>query len=322
MLRRWAMLALGLGVIGTAAPATAQEFPAKQIRLMVGFAAGGSTDVLARALAQEAGKLLGQEIIVVNKGGAAGTIAVNDVATAPPDGYTIGITPSSALTLIHFFQNIRPDLLEATEALLQVGRQRIGLATKADNPARTFKEFVAFARENPGKASVGSPGAGTTSELMVRAVAQQEKLQINFVPFQGDAPVATAVLGGHITAGAASAGSWAMHVREGGMRLLVSMEIDRIDVAPDVPTLRELGYPLHGTAIQYMFGPKGLPPAVKKRLIDAFTTAAKSPVFVDIATKNNLQDSALTAGEALDRHLLDDRRQLGELVARLGMGKK
>ena len=302
-------------------PLQAQDLPARQIKLLVGFAPGGSSDVLARALAPEAAKRLGQEIIVINKPGGAGTIAVNEIAAAAPDGTTIGIAASATLTLVHMFQSIRPDLLEITEALMQAGRQRIGVATKADSPLLTFKDLVGMARANPGKVSIGSPGAGTSSELMVRAVAHQNKLQINIVPFQGDAPAATALLGGHVTAVAASAGSWAVHVREGGMRLLASLERDRVDVAPDVPSLLELGYPYAGASIQYVLGPKGLPAAVKSRLIEAFTAASQTPLYVDIATKSNLLGPSPLTGAALDRHLLEDRRGLAELVARLGLGK-
>lgn len=301
--------------------ARAQDLPAKQVRLLVGFAPGGSSDVLARALAPEASKLLGQEIVIINKAGGAGTIAVNDIVAAPADGTTIGIAASATLTLVHMFQNIRPDLLESTEALVQAGRQRIGVATKADSPIRTLKDLIAFARANPGKASVGSPGAGTSSELMMRAVALHEKVEINIVPFQGDAPAATAMLGGHVTAISASAGSWAVHVSEGGMRMLASMEKDRVDVAPDVPNLIELGYPYAGASIQYLLAPKGLPPAIKTRLIDVFTAAMKSPLYVDIATKNNLHGPSSLTGEALDRHLIEDRRGLAELVGKIGVGK-
>jgi tripartite-type tricarboxylate transporter receptor subunit TctC len=304
-----------------APPALSQEFPTKQIRLIVGFAAGGSTDVLGRALAPEAGRRLGQEVIVINKPGAAGTLAVNDVIGSPPDGYTIGIAASASLTLVHMFQNIRGDLLEATESLVQVGRQRVGIATKADSPLRSFKDLVDFARANPGKVSIGIPGAGTSSELFVRAIAQHERLEINIVPFAGDAPSATAMLGGHVTAISASAGSWAVHVREGAMRMLVSLEKDRLDVAPEIPSLNEIGYPFAGSAIVHLFAPRGLPASVKKRLIDGFAAASQTPLYVDIATRNSLNTATAMSGEELDRHLREDRASLAELVTRLGIGK-
>jgi len=297
------------------------DFPAQPIRLVVGFAPGGSTDVLARTLAHESRKLLGHDVIVINKPGATGSIAANEVAAANPDGYTIGLTPSTTLTLAHVFQNIRPDLLESTSALLMVGRQRIGIATKGDSQFRTLKEFIDYARNNPGKLSIGVPGTGTMVDLLARAVIQQDKVDVNVVSFPGDAPVGTAILGGHIAAGSFAAGAWTPYVREGSMRLLASID-ERTAVAPDVPTLAELGYPPTGAAIQYVYAPKGLPAAVSKRLIDAFTEATHSPIYVDVATKNTMYDSNAIAGEELDRYLLMDRANIAALVAKLGLQKK
>ncbi len=298
------------------------DFPNRGIRIMVGFPPGGSTDVLARMLAAEGGKRLGQEILVVNKPGVTGALAVNDVVASPADGYMLGITPSTVLTLTHLYQNIRPDLLENSSALLMVGRQRVGIAAKADNEIRTFRQLVETARKAPGKLSVGIPGTGTLTELITRAVFQQEKLDITIVPFQGDAPIITAILGNHVTAGSFSAGGWAQQVRGGAMRLLVSLEADRSEVAPDVPTLLELGYEYKGNAIQYMFAPKGMPGAVRQRLIDTFVDAARTPSFIDVATKNALYDANTMSGDALDQYLLKDRAGLVALANRLGVKKQ
>lgn len=299
----------------------AQPFPSKPIRLMVGFPPGGSTDVLARTLAQEARAALG-EVIVINKPGAAGTVAISELISATPDGTTIAITPSTAMTLAHQFQNIRPDMLESTEALIMVGRQRVGMATSKDSPHKTLKDFMAAALANPGKLSLGIPGAGTSVDLMLRALLAHEKADANIVPFQGDAPVVTALLGGHITAGAFAAGGWAPQVREGGLRLLASFEADRADVAPDVPTLVELGYGLKGNAIQYILAPKGLPEAVSTKLIEGFRAASLTPNYIDIAQKNALYDRESPTGRTLDQQLLADRAELAELVNRLGLKKK
>ncbi len=317
----FAMSAVALALPPSAAMAQT-DFPAKSIRLFVGFPPGGSTDLLARILAQESRARLGQDVVVVNRPGVTGSLAVNEVIASPADGYTIGISPSSTLTLSHMFQNIRPDLLENTGALLMVGRQRVGIAAKSDSEIRTFRQFVDAARKAPGKLSVGIPGTGTLSELIIRAVFLQEKIDVTLVPFQGDAPIVTALMGNHVTAGNFSAGGWAQHVRAGTMRLLASLESERADVAPDVPTLMELGYDLKGNAIQYMFAPKGLPGAVRKRLIDAFTEASRTPAFIDLATRNALYDANILVGDALDQYLVKDRAGLAALVNRLGIKKQ
>jgi tripartite-type tricarboxylate transporter receptor subunit TctC len=134
--------------------------------------------------------------------------------------------------------------------------------------------------------------------------------------------VSTALLGGQIVAGSFSAGGWAQHVQAGTMRLIASFQHDRFSVAPDVPTLDEMGYGLVGTNIQFLYGPKGLPPAVAKRLIAVFTEAARSPTYVQIATKNELYDKDQLVGAALTDYLLKDRATNSALVKKLGLKKQ
>jgi tripartite-type tricarboxylate transporter receptor subunit TctC len=298
------------------------DFPNRPLRLLVGFPPGGSTDVLSRTLANEARKALGQDVIIVNKPGASGALAIVDLVTSPADGYTIAMTPSSTLTLAHEFQQIRPDLLEYTDALLTVGRQRIGIAVKAESDIKTFKDLVERARKEPGKVSLGIPGAGTMTDLISRAVFKEAGAEVNIVPFNGDASVATAMLGDHVTAGAMSAGGWNPQIAGGKMRLLASMEQERAEIAPDVPTMIELGYPLKGDAIQYLLAPKNLPPAIRQKLTDIFAEATKSAAFIDIAKQNALYDARLITGTDLDAYLLKDRANNAMLVEKLGLKKK
>ena len=302
--------------------AAQSDFPNRPLRLLVGFPPGGATDVLARALAHEARLPLGQEVLVVNKPGASGVIAINDVAGAKPDGYTIGLAPTSAFTLAFHFMDVRPDLLEITDALMMAARQRVGMVVKGDSPYKTLKDLVEFARKNPGKVSVGVPGVGTSVEVFTRAILQHAKIDATVVPFKGDTGVSTALLGGQIVAGSFSAGGWAQQVQAGAMRLIASFQDDRFSVAPDVPTLEEMGYGLTGTNIQIIFGPKGLPPAVAKRLIAVFTEAARSPTYVEIATKNELYDKNALVGDALTAFLLKDRAANSALVEKLGLKKQ
>ena len=302
--------------------AAQSDFPNRPLRLLVGFPPGGATDVLARALAHETRVPLGQEVLVVNKPGASGLIAINEVAGAKPDGYTIGLAPTSAFTLAFHFMDIRPDLLEITDALMMAARQRVGMVVKGVSPYKTLKDLVEFARKNPGKVSVGVPGVGTSVEVFTRAILRHAKIDAIVVPFKGDTGVSTALLGGQIVAGSFSAGGWAQQVQAGAMRLIASFQDDRFGVAPDVPTLEEMGYGLTGTNIQIIYGPKGLPPAVAKRLIAVFTEAARSPTYVEIATKNELYDKNALVGDALTAYLLKDRATNSALVKKLGLKKQ
>ncbi len=311
------VLALG------ASPVAAQsDFPNHPLKIVVGFPPGGATDVLARVLAQESRGLLGQELVVMNRPGANGSIAINEVAAAKPDGYTLGMAPTSAFTLAFHFLDIRADLLDITEPLMMAGRQRVGMVVKGDGPFKTLKDLLVSARQNPGKVPIGISGVGSSVDVFTRSVLLRANVEAIIVPFKGDAEVTTALLGGQVVAGSYAAGGFAPHVQSGALRVVASYQEDRLGMAPDVPTLLEMGYGLTGTNIQFVYGPKGLPPAVAKRLIAVFTQAAQNPAYVDIATKNDLYDKRPLVGQALADYLLKDRATNSELVEKLGLKKR
>ena len=303
--------------------ATAQGgYPSQPIKLLVGFPPGGSTDILARALANEVRTALNQEVVVINRAGASGAISVSEVVASKPDGYTLGINPSSAFTLAFHFMDTRPDFLDVVDPLMMVARQRVGTVVKGDSPHKTLKELMEFAKKNPGKVSFGIPGLGTSVEIFTRAIVQHTGVDAIVVPFKGDTEVGTAILGGQIVAGSLSAGGFAQQLRSGTMRLVVSFQNDRFQSAPDVPTLEEMGYGLTGRNIQMLYGPKKLPPAVARRLIAAFTEATRTPAYIDIATRNELYDKTVLVGDALTDFLLKDRAANSLLVEKLGLKKQ
>lgn len=315
-----AVLALALAAISPLALAQA-DYPSKRIEVLVGFPAGGGTDLLARVLSEEARKNLGREIIVVNQPGATGTLAISAIAAAKPDGYTLGLTPSSSVTITPFTMDVPPDLLERTTTLLAIGRLRNGFLVKSDSPFKGIKDVIEFARKNPGKVSIGVQGMGSSSALALRATGHQENVNFTLVPYPGEAPALAAVLGGHITAAASTSSAWARFVDSGTLRLIASMDEERFDSVPNAPTMVELGYP-NSSLIFCMLGPKGLPPAVAKRVTDAFTEAMRAPAFIDFVTKNGMGIKKPLAGEALLRYLMDDRAAMGAIAAKLGLRKK
>ena len=200
-------------------------------------------------------------------------------------------------------------------------RQRVGMVVKADSAHKTLRELVEFAKKNPGKVSFGVSGTGSSVDVFTRSILLRANIDAIVVPFKGDADVSTALLGGQIVAASYGAGSWAQQVQNGAMRVIASFQDDRFSVAPEVPTLEEMGYGLTGTNIQFVYGPKGLPPALAKRLIAIFADAARTPRYIDIATKNALFDKNLLVGQALTAYLLRDRATNALLLEKLGMKK-
>ncbi len=303
-------------------PALAQnDFPNRQIRILVGFPPGGSTDVMARMIAQEGRKFFGSDMIVINRPGATSTIAISEVANSPPDGYTIGIVPSGIMTLTHLFQNTRPDLIDATHALAIAGRLRSGLAVRADSPIRNVKDMIDAARAKPGAISIGSPGAGTSISLITRTITQEQNVEAPIVPMIGDQQVAIALLGGHVSVATSSASGFAEHIRAGTMRLIASMEKDRLDISPDTGTLIEQGYNHSVTTLQYFMAPRGTPPAVRKKLIEGIRAATATPAYVEILKQHLAEDNSNLAGEELDAFLQKERERALVIATKLGVVK-
>lgn len=307
---------------GFAVSATAQtDFPSKPIQLIIGYPPGGGTDILSRVLAHEARNLLSRDAIVVNKPGGSGTLAVTSVAAAQPDGYTLGVTPNSSLTTAHFVQNVAPDLLERTTALVAVGRLKGALLTRSDNPMRSVKDLIEYARRNPGKVSIGVPGSGSKPSLVFQALGVHEKVELNVVPFAGEAPALTALLGAHVTAVAISSSTWERQFAAGTVRMIASTDDKRLKIDMNVPTLIEQGFPQSASSIFYLYGPKGLPPAVAKRLIEAFSAATRTPAYHDMAAKNAIEIGEPISGEVLERFLFEDRAKTGTMVEKLNIKK-
>jgi len=318
---KYAVLFSGLLAGGWLQTAWAQDFPCKNIQLLVGNAPGGPTDLLARVLGNEARKPLGVEVIVVNKPGAGGTLAVGQVASAKPDGCTLALTPSNAITTAHFLQDSPADLLERTTALLTVGGLTPALFVRGDSPYRSLKDLIEHSRAKTQKVSIGTPGAGTNPDLVMQAVALHEKIKFDIVPFRGAAPALTALLGGHVTAVGSSVTGSEQHVESGSLRILASLGDERLSSAPNAPTLAEQGFPYSAASIFYILGPKDLPDNLARRLNDAFAEGMRSAAYQELAKKNGISIKP-QSGEALHRFLAEERSKTGAIVKALGLGKK
>lgn len=313
---------LAMALAGFSAGAAAQtDFPSKPVQLVVGYPAGGNTDSIGRTLAQEARKFLGREVIVVNRLGAGGVLGMMSVADSPPDGYTIGLATSSGVTIAPFLMNVPPDLIERTTALVWLGRPQTGIAVRRDSTIHTFKDLIEQARRNPGKVSIGLQGGGSGASLVLQAIALDEKVELSLVPFKGEAPAVTDLLGGHLVAVATSAFSFERFVAAGNLRTIASTNEDRLLFEPNIPTLTEQGHAYNFPVIFYLLGPRGLAPAVAKRIADAFGQASRTPAYLDATAKNGVMYGNPVPGEALERYLMDERAKTGAMVKRLGLKK-
>ncbi|MDM0069918.1 tripartite tricarboxylate transporter substrate binding protein [Variovorax sp. J31P207] len=276
MFRRSLLCAALLGVAATAVHA--QTFPTRPIKLVIAFPAGGPTDITMRQLADNASKILGQPIVVDNKPGAGGTLPAQALQTAPPDGYTIGQIPLGVFRL-PYTTKINWDPVKDISYVINVTGYAFGIAVPADSPFKTWNDFVAYAKANPGKLTYGSTGNLTSPHLTTERIAQQLGIQLQHVPYKGSADLAQAVLGNHLMAIADSTG-FAPLVESGKLRVLNTWGEKRLAKFPDAPTLKELGLDIVQNSPFGIGAPKGTPPEVVKKLHDAFKQAMEEPSYL------------------------------------------
>ena len=278
--RRQTLIAGGAATgFALGAPAIrAQSFPTRPIRYICPWPAGGSTDAVMRAIAESASRALGQQVIVENKPGAGGTLGASELVSAKPDGYTLAQLPQSVFRLPHMQKMSFNTLTDFTWIACLTG-YTFGMVVRADSPIGNIADLVAWAKARPGELTYGSTGTGTSPHLAVEEFAQRAGIQLNHIPFKGNAENMQAILGGHVMA-ASDATGWAPHVESGRLRLLATYGSKRTRRWPQVPTLDELGYKTVSDSPFGVCGPRGMDPAVVKVLHDAFRKTLDDPAVL------------------------------------------
>ena len=262
----------------TATSALAQSYPNRAIQLIIPIPAGGGGDVNGRILADDLGRILGQQIIVTNKPGASDSLGTDALAKSKKDGYTLGYTSSAAMVYSRVTnpESVPYDPVKDFDPLGLHTFFPLSVAVQANSPWRTFKELIDYAKKNPGKLRVSTAGVGSTSNFDVEIVQSVTGAQFTHVPFKGGEAVVTALLGGHVEVSFDIVGKFAPHVDAGKLRLLLVSR--KLASLPNLPTITELGYKrdlLSGW--HAMFGPAGMPEGVKKVLVPAIEKAVKNP---------------------------------------------
>jgi tripartite-type tricarboxylate transporter receptor subunit TctC len=312
-------------IAGTAAAlalpmwARAQAFPSRPIRYICPWPAGGSTDAVIRAFAESAGKILGQQILVDNKPGAAGLLGANELVNAKPDGYTLSQLPHGVFRVPHM-QKVQFDVLKDFTWIACLTGYTFGLVVPADSPIKSIKDLVDYAKANPEKFTYGSTGTGTSPHLAVEEFAQRAGIKLTHVPFKGNADNMQAILGGH-TMAASDATGWAPQVQAGKLRLLATYGSKRTKRWPDVPTLDELGYQTVSDSPFGVCGPKGMEPALVRTLHDAFRKTLEDPAV--LATLDKFDQSVIYMNtEAYTKFARDTFQAEKATIERLGLSAK
>jgi tripartite-type tricarboxylate transporter receptor subunit TctC len=276
--------ALGLLAAGAMGPATAkvlaqgERFPVRPITLWVPWPAGGATDLTMRLLADLAGRHLGQRVIVENRSGAGGTLAMPILQQAAPDGYTIAQLPHPVLRAPHI-QRVLWDPIRDTTPIIQISGVTFGMVVPAGSPLKTFDDVLAFAKARPGELTVSTNGVGTTPHVVMDELFARRGLSYVHVPYKGTSEQMLAVASGQVMVGINSNG-FAPFVDSGRLRLLVTFGDHRTKRWSGVPTLKELGHGVVATSPYGLVGPRGMAPAIVATLHDAFRAAMNDPAHV------------------------------------------
>jgi putative tricarboxylic transport membrane protein len=311
-----AVLALAI-----ASPCAAQ-YPDRPVTMVAGFPAGGLVDIVARVLAEGMKPKFPKGIVVVNKAGAGGALAVAETVQARPDGYTIVLTPLSSLVI---GPQLNPALNYKTpddyEPVINVVAYYPLLVVKADAPWRSIQDFVAEARANPGKMRVGTPGEGTSSHLNLEELMSRSGAKMTHVPYGGWGQSSPALLGGHIEAVVAQPGEAKPQVDGRKMRALVMFQETRHPAFPDTPTAKEAGWDVANGVWYLLVAPKGTPAAALRHVHDAAKAAMEQPSFAATMTARGV-DVDYRPGDRLRADLWKQYKLHTEILKRIGLIKQ
>ncbi|WP_338834930.1 tripartite tricarboxylate transporter substrate-binding protein [Bradyrhizobium septentrionale] len=289
MLGRWFAAAAAL-LLATAAHA--QDFPKRPITMIVPFAAGGTSDVIARAVADQMGAALGQTIIIENVGGAGGSTALTRAARAEPDGYTIAIGNAGTNAATYTIYPKLPFTPDSFAPIAVVAKTFGIVALRKDFPAKDLKEFIDYARKNPGKINLGHAGVGSSNYLICKSFVHAAGVDVQLVGYRGAAPALTDAIGGQIDGVCDAAASVSQAIDDKLVKAVVvgsTMRLTSLPELPELPTSTEAGLPeFEAQGWNGLFAPKGTPPEIIAKLNAAARTAVASEAvkkrFVDLST--------------------------------------
>ncbi len=314
---RFVVLLLACAV---ALPAAAQPYPSKPIRLVVPFAPGGSSSIVARVVSAEMSKDLGAQFVIDNKPGGGGNVAMLEVARADPDGYTLIIGHIGTLAVNPFiFSKLPFDVNKDFVAVSLLTKVPNIFVVNANVPAKDLAEFVALARAKPGQLNYGSAGNGSAGHLAFEYLKLVAQVDVTHVPYKGTGPQLTDLLAGRTDASSAGTPPLLPHIKAGKLRAIAVGTPQRIPVLPDVGTVAEQGFPGFETSQWYgIIAPAKTPEAVVKRLSEEAAKAVKAPLVLE----RFAADSALPVGSTpaeFAAFIREEQARWGEVIRKAGI---
>ena len=313
------VLLFGIGILLHAGTPTAMAaYPEKEITIIVPWAAGGGTDLIARFLADLMEKDLGKPVVVVNKPGGGGLVGFKQIAAAQADGYTLGITTNSQI-LQKYSASSYLDWREMAPIALH-NYDPSGFTVKIDAPWKTIKDALDWARANPGKMRISNSGPGAIWHVAAAMLGSKTGVQFTHVPYGGANPASVAVAGGHVEATSVSPAEVGTLVKGGKLRILAIAADTRDPMFPDVPTFKESGIDFSFGVWRCLVAPKNTPKEILSRLDNSAKKAVNDPKFKDFMTKNGF-GQAYGGPEESAALMAKDEKDFEKIVPGLGLKK-
>jgi tripartite-type tricarboxylate transporter receptor subunit TctC len=306
-------LAVSAAALAVTPRAWAQAWPAKPVRLVVGVPPGGTLDIVCRLVAQWLSEHLGQQFVVENRAGAATNLGTDTVAHAPADGYTLLFVGSPAAINATLYDNLNFDFIRDIVPVGSVERMPLVMAVNPALPARTVPEFIAYAKANAGKINMGSGGVGSTGHVSGELFDMMAGIKVAHVPYRGEAPALTDLLGGQVQVVYSTAGSAVAYVKAGKLRALAVTSATRMDVLPDVPAIAEFLPGYEATSWTGVGAPRGTPADIVDKLNHEINAALADPKFS--ARLIGLGASVLAGSPAdFTKFIADETEKWGKVV--------
>ncbi len=299
----------------------AQQYPTKPVNVTVGYGPASGMDLCVRAIASVTEKYLGQPFVIINNAGGGGSVAYSIVAKQRPDGYHLMGNSTSGLLYVPHLRSVPYTLQDFVPVLIFAKTPHKGIAVRSDAPWKTLKEFVDYAKKNPGKVTYAHSGVGGSMHMGAEAIASKEGIKWTGVPYKSTIDSFTALLGGHADMASVGIHENQDHFKAGKARVLAILDDERCHLAPGVPTLMELGYNFSAELYVWIAAPKGTSPSVIKTLDEAFRKGMKDPQFVQ--SMNNLDDEIYYRNsEETTKYLETAYVRLGQLIKDLNIPRE
>jgi tripartite-type tricarboxylate transporter receptor subunit TctC len=312
-------LAMGSGALLLPSMARAADWPTGPVTFVVGYAAGGSTDINARELGQVMTPVIGQQIIIDNKGGAAGSIGLRAVAAAKPDGQTLFVAVGTNVIINPHVQKGMIDTLAALAPICQITSYQYVLVVGNKVPANNAAELVALAKKDPEKLTYSSSGVGGNNHLAGALFAEAAGIKLTHVPYKGTGPAVADVISGQITMNFSSLPPAVSQIKGGNLKALAVTGDKRVKSLPDVPTLKEQGIDVVVTSWQGLFAPAKTPADILDKIEKAAKEAMKNPKWEEALARDGLEQPPDRTRAEFTKFVADEHAFWGKTLKKLNI---